>query len=345
MRILLVDNLLIRRYGKLRMGPGRALACGAVRGNHRLCEFSDRDLARYMGLGIRPLGEHLVNKALVKTAVNFHPDAILVGHCDFIRNETLDAIRTKLPHVRMAHFNVDPMCDRHPQDQMRERMHSCDALFATTAGKEHLAKFTTGKNVVAFMPNPADGALESLDNSTKDAGCFEYDLFYAGQPRTGDPRLAFVERLSAALKDKPIKFQLVGMGGNPPIVGGYAYDQLLAKSKMALNVNRYFGMKWYSSDRIAHLMGSGILTAVYDGDRQQDFLSADEAVWYHDVNDLTEKLLYFQAHDDERRKVAAAGRRKYHALFSGERVLNFMLETLFQTPYTSNYEWQGEIYR
>ena len=49
MRILLIDNLLIRRYGKLRMGPGRALACGAIRGNHRLCEFSDRDLARYLG--------------------------------------------------------------------------------------------------------------------------------------------------------------------------------------------------------------------------------------------------------------------------------------------------------
>ncbi|MDO4527642.1 MAG: hypothetical protein Q4C03_02510, partial [bacterium] len=73
MRILLVDNLLIRRHGKLRMGPGRALACGAVRNNYRLCEFSDRDLARYMGFGINALGRHLVNKALVKTAKNFQP--------------------------------------------------------------------------------------------------------------------------------------------------------------------------------------------------------------------------------------------------------------------------------
>ncbi len=345
MRILLVDNLLIRRYGKLRMGPGRALACGAVRGNHRLCEFSDRDLARYMGLGIRPLGEALVNKALLKTAVNFHPDAILLGHCDFIRNETLDAIRVKLPQVRIAHFNVDPLCDNHPQEQMRERMHSCDALFATTAGREHLAPFTTGKNIVAFMPNPADAALEVSDNSLKAVDEFEYDLFYAGQPRKGDPRLAFIERLVASLKDKPLRFELVGMGGTPAIVGGYAYDQLLAKSKMALNINRYFGMKWYSSDRLAHLMGSGILTAIYDGDCQQDFFTADEALWYHDVDDLTEKLLYFQSHDDARRAVAAAGRRKYHEIFSGARILNFMLETLFRTSYTSNYEWQEEVYR
>ena len=30
LRILLVDNLMIRRYGNLRMGPGRKLMCGAI---------------------------------------------------------------------------------------------------------------------------------------------------------------------------------------------------------------------------------------------------------------------------------------------------------------------------
>ncbi len=345
MRILLVDNLLIRRHGNLRMGPGRALACGAVRGNHRLCEFSDRDLARYMGGGIRPLGEYLVNKALIKTAVNFRHEAMLLGHCDFIRNETLETIRQKVPGIRIAHFNVDPMCDAHPQAQMRERMHSCDVLFATTAGKEYLSLFTTGKNKVAYMPNPADTALETLDNSLLPASDFAYDLFYAGQPRIGDPRLDFIQRLSAELKDKPLHFQLVGMGGTPPVVGGAAYDDLLARSKMALNINRYFGMKWYSSDRIAHLMGSGILTAVYDGDQQQSFFGEEDALWYHDVPDLVEKLLWYQNNDAERQRVAANGRARYHKVCSGQRILNFMLETLFDLPYTETYEWQEECYQ
>lgn len=345
MRILLIDNLLIRRYGKLRMGPGRALACGAIRGNHRLCEFSDRDLARYLGFGIAALGEKLVNKALLKTAQNFRPDAILIGHCDFIRNETLAAIRKAVPGVRIAHFNVDPMCDAHPQAQMRERMESCDVLFATTAGKEYLTPFLTGKNVVAYMPNPSDPALETLDNSLRSADDFSFDIFYAGQPRLGDPRLDFVNRLAAALRDKPVRFELVGMGNRPAVVGGAAYDDLLACAKMGLNINRYFGMKWYSSDRIAHLMGSGILTAVYDGDQLQRFFTEKEVLYYHDVPDLVEKLLWIQAHDDERQAIAAAGRAKYHAMFSGERTLNFMLETLFDRPYTSDYEWAEEVYR
>ncbi len=345
MRILLVDNLLIRRYGNLRMGPGRALACGAVRGNHRLCEFSDRDLARYMGFGIRKLGERLVNKALLKTAKNFRPDAILLGHCDFILNDTLEAIRRALPGVRIAHFNVDPMCDAHPQAQMRARLTSCDALFATTAGAEYLKPFCTGKNLVAYIPNPSDPALETLDNSRKAASEFTTDLFYAGQAREGDPRLELLTRLRAALADKPLRFDLVGMFGRPPVVGGAAYDDLLAGSKMALNISRYFGMKWYSSDRIAHLMGSGILSAIYDGDRMQDFFTDREALWFHGVEDLVEKVLWYHDHDAERQAVAAAGRARYHQLFSGERTLRFMLETLFEEPYSEPYEWQEEVYR
>lgn len=345
MRILLVDNLLIRRYGKLRMGPGRALACGAIRGNHRLCEYSDRDMARFFCLGIQPFGARIANKKLLACAKNFRPEAILIGHCDYITNETLAAIRKAVPGVRMAHFNVDPMCDAHPQAQMRARMESCDALFATTAGEQYLTPFLTGRNIVAYMPNPSDTALETLDNSTRPAADFACDLFYAGQPREGDPRLAFIERLREAVAKTPMKFDIVGMYGRPPVVGGAAYDDLLAGAKMSININRYFGMKWYSSDRIAHLMASGILTALYDGDQMQRFFTDQEALFYHDVPDLVEKLMRMQADDAARRRMAAAGRARYNALFNGERVLRFMLETLFEKPYSEAYEWQSEVYR
>lgn len=345
MRILLVDNLLIRRYGRLRMGPGRALACGAVRGNHRLCEYSDRDMARFFCLGLQPFGKNMANKKLIACAKNFRPEAVLLGHCDYITNETLDEIRRLVPGVRIAHFNVDPMCDAHPQEQMRERMYSCDALFATTGGAEYLKPFLTGRNCVAYMPNPADTALETLDNSLRPSADFACDLFYAGQPREGDPRLKFVADLRAALQTTDLKFDIVGMYGRAPVVGGAAYDDLLASAKMGVNINRYFGMKWYSSDRIAHLMGSGILTALYDGDKLQDFFSDKEALFYHDVPDLVDRLLWLNQHDDLRREIAAAGRARYHAIFSGERILRFMLETLFEKPYSDRYEWQEEVYR
>ena len=85
LRILLVDNLMIRRYGNLRMGPGRKLMCGAIRNDWRLCEFSDRDMARLLApLWIRPWGGRIANEKLVLTAKNFRPDVVLIGHCDYI---------------------------------------------------------------------------------------------------------------------------------------------------------------------------------------------------------------------------------------------------------------------
>ena len=97
LRILLVDNLMIRRYGNLRMGPGRKLMCGAIRNNWRLCEYSDRDMARLLApLGIRSIGGVIANKKLVKCAKNFRPDVVLLGHCDYITNETLFEIRRLL---------------------------------------------------------------------------------------------------------------------------------------------------------------------------------------------------------------------------------------------------------
>ena len=237
------------------------------------------------------------------------------------------------------------MCDAHPQAQMRERMPSCDALFATTAGEAILTPFLTGRNVVAYMPNPADTALETADNSTRPAEDFACDLFYAGQPREGDPRLDFIRRLKEALEGHPLRFDIVGMYGKAPVVGGAAYDALLAGAKMSVNINRYFGMKWYSSDRIAHLMGSGICTALYDGDDLQRFFTPEQALFFHDVPDLVEQLLAIHRDDTRRRAIAAAGRQRYHALFSGERVLRFMLETLFNRPYSEDYEWRSEVYR
>ena len=127
---------MIRRYGNLRMGPGRKLNCGAVRNGWRICEFSDRDMARLLApLGIRGWGGHIANKKLVKCAKNFKPDIVLLGHCDYIKNWALDEIRAALPGVKIAHFNVDPLWQESTRRQMEERKNSCDALFATTAGE------------------------------------------------------------------------------------------------------------------------------------------------------------------------------------------------------------------
>ncbi len=342
MRILLIDNLMIRRYGNLRMGPGRKLMCGCVRNNYRVCEFSDRDMARLLApLGIRALGGVIANKKLVKTARNFRPDAILLGHCDYVTNETLEEIRHILPAVKIAHFNVDPLWQEATRAQIERRKSSCDAIFVTTAGTD-LKTWLTGKNVVAYMPNPADTSMEMGDNSLKSAADFKRDFFYAGNPRVGDPRMEVVRFLKDRLAGH-LTYDFFGMGS--PSIWGAAYEDVLASSKMSVNLNRREGDKWYSSDRIAHLMGYGILTFLSAKGQLQDFFSPEQGVFWESPEELVEKIMWYQSHDEARQKVAHAGRERYHQIFSGARTLRFMLETMFGEDYTEAYEWASEVYR
>ena len=342
LRILLVDNLMIRRYGNLRMGPGRKLMTGAIRNNWRICEFSDRDMARLLApLGIRALGGMIANRKLLLTAKNFRPDVVLIGHCDYIRNSTLGEIRAALPGVRIAHFNVDsPSYAGHTRGQLAERMESCDGLFVTTAG-EVLRKWVNGRNFCAYMPNPSDPSMENQDNSRRTE--FERDAFIACSPNEKDGRTAFVRSLKARIGDG-MKCDWFGLDGRPTIWGA-DYEHVLATSRMGFSINRVEGDKWYSSDRIAHLMGFGELTFQSARNQMQDFFTQDETVFFEGVDDLAEKALYYKAHDDLRMKVASAGRAKYHRLFSGERVLRYMVETLYGEPYSENYEWASEVYR
>jgi spore maturation protein CgeB len=92
-------------------------------------------------------------------------------------------------------------------------------------------------------------------------------------------------------------------------------------------------------------MGYGILTFQSSKNQMDRFFSSSETVYFDEAGDLAEKILYYNAHDDERAAIASAGRAKYHRIFSGARVLKFMVETMCAEKYSEEYEWAEEVYR
>ena len=93
MRILHSDNLMIRRYGHVKVSTGRRLFNGMIRNNWKVCEYSERDIAKFEApLGIKPLGIRAANRRFIETFENFKPDAVLMGHSDLLTNETLKTI-------------------------------------------------------------------------------------------------------------------------------------------------------------------------------------------------------------------------------------------------------------
>lgn len=343
LRLLVVDNFQIRRYGAGREGQGYRFMCGGVRNNWRVMSFSERDITRFLApLGfMRNIGAKMMNKRFVKTCRNFRPDLVLIGHCDYLSNSSLEAVRKILPEVKLVHINVDPIWQEHTVDQIRERMHSCDAIFVTTAG-EKLKEWTTGKNIVGFLPNMCDETMEWEDVSNSEN--FKYDLFFAGHDCPGDERIALVKELDALVSSK-INFGLFGTSGHSAIAGS-EYERALLSSAMALSLNRREGWRWYSSDRLAHLMGRGILAFISSKSGYQSFFKdGEEAVFFDGAEDLASKVLRYAADPESRRAIASAGRKRYHELFSASRILNYIADTVYGAREAAEYEWSSEVYK
>ena len=146
-----------------------------------------------------------------------------------------------------------------------------------------------------FMPNPCDKALDNLKNFNHSP---KNDVFYAIshgvhrgklKNRTSDDREIFIKKLID--KCNNVRFDVYGMNGVQPIWADQ-YFKIISNSKMGLNLSRGLPTKHYSSNRIASLMGNGLLTFIDKKTQMSDFFDNNEIIFYSSINDLSEKIKF-----------------------------------------------------
>jgi hypothetical protein len=305
---------------------------GFVRLGCNVQVFNDREMARVSTPLLRSAaGRAAANRKLVKACRNFKPDLLLLGHCELIRNETLEAIRTDHPDLRIAYRNVDPLPDAPNLARIRRRADAVDAIFLTSADPIHGVP-PDSRARVYFMPNPVDPAIDlgrSFSRSDQD-----YDLFFA--VGRADERLRFVETV---LRQLPaLRADLRGAPDRPSVRGA-AFLEALANARMALSISRPDTVYLYASDRMSQLLGNGLLTFVARSTGFQDLFGEDEIAFYDGVDELIDKLAFFASHDAERRRTAEAGWRAAHSMFASQRVAKYILERSFDEPLSETYPW------
>ena len=332
---------MIRRYGNVKVSTGRKLFNGMIRNNWKVYEYSERDIAKFEApLKIKPLGIRAANRRFIETFENFKPDVLLIGHSDLLTNKTLETVKSIAPSTTIIYRNIDPLWRERNVKMIHHRKKVVDAIFVTTAG-EPLKQFRTDKNIVGYIPNATDPATETFDNSIKTE--FERDLVYCGRGNKSDDRYPLIVELHTLLKDK-LRFETFGIYGKPAVFG-QKYDHVLETSKMALNLNRYEGWRWCSSDRISQIMGNGLLAFVWDKGDMRHFFTDEHVAFFKDRNSLIKQIERFNTDDLLRQKVASAGRKFYHENFSGQKIVSFMVETALSLPYSHDYLWKDEVYR
>ena len=96
---------------------------------------------------------------------------------------------------------------------------------------------------------------------------------------------------------------------------------------MGLNLSRGKPTKYYSSNRIASLMGNGLLTFIDKKTQIDDFFSKNELIFYEDLNDLADKIKFYKKNDKLRQKISARGRKKYFSLFNEIKTCKNIINT------------------
>jgi hypothetical protein len=334
-RILHVANFGWFQYSTNYYSMDHKVSNGLIRMGHNVQNWSYREQVR----GISPFyttgdffARNKMNKNLLMSVEQYRPHLLLLGHSELITKQTLHCIHNKFPEVRIAQWWVDPL-DR--VEHIRERLDILDAFFATTGKSALLSVFGSqyGKKMF-FFPNICDRCIET--GVAFESLHSEYDLVFIG--RSTPDRISLLANLKSSCRDL-----VIGHFGysSDTMRFGYSYMDTLIKSRMGLNYSRSNDIPLYASDRLIHLTGNGLLVFSPRVPNMDHLFYDDEIVYYDNLDNLIEKIKYFHANREEGKKIAMQGWRRAHQSYAAERVGRFMIETIFEIPYSEPYEWES----
>ncbi len=342
LKILHITNFNERFDGRLHYNTGKRINNGLVRLGHNVLTISDRDVISSNRSLLDPKSNKILNDKIIKNFINFNPDLLVLGHADSVSAETIDFLKVKKKNLKIFQWFLDPISRKGPdylsnKKRLLEKSKLIDVSFVTTDPNSLDFNLKNG----FFIPNPADRSFETLENYKND--CF-HDLFFAmshgvhrGKLKKGkhDNRETFLEKLK---KDTNINFNLFGVDKSQPVWGQNFLNEL-SKCKMGLNLSRGGPVKYYSSDRIAQLMGNGLLTFIDEKVGYTDFFNKNEIVTYKNANDLLEKIHKFKRDDKKRKKIAKQGRDKYLKYFNSTTIANYMINKTMGIKSKKKFLW------
>jgi glycosyltransferase involved in cell wall biosynthesis len=318
---------------------GKKFTNGFIRNGHDVLEISDRDFIKQS----RSLTFNNVNNQfqeyLINTFKNYNPDFFIFGHTNNIQPNTLNIIKNNNKNLICSQWNEDPVMpslDYSKKNIENIKIYSdlVDHNFITTH-PDVLKKQKINIKNVHFFFIPVDRNIECFDvYKSKPA----MDLFYAmshGVNRATlkkgkiDDRIIFLDKLTKKMKN--INYDFYGFKNKEPIWGNQFYMALI-NSKMGLNLSRGLPTKYYSSNRIASLIGNGLLTFIDKKTLLTDFFNKDEIISYDNVHDLSDKINFYKSNDKKRILIAKKGKQKYFKLFNELKITKYIINKSMGIP-------------
>ena len=342
LKIIHITNFNERFDGRLHYNTGKRINNGFIKLGHNVLTVSDRDIINNYKSFVDPGGIKKLNNKVIESCKNFNPDIIVMGHADNVQTRTLDYLKNKNKNLKICQWFLDPISKYGPdyinnKKRLLKSEKFCDASFITTDPKS----IDFNLQNAFYIPNPADDSFEILKNYETNP---HNDLFFAmshgvhrGILKTGkfDEREKLLRKL--IINNKEIKFDFYGFEKKQPIWGDDLINTL-SNSKMGLNLSRGKPIKYYSSDRLAQLMGNGLLTFIDEKTCYSDFFTNKEIITYSNYNDLVEKILKYKRNDTERKMIAKNGKLKYLKYFNSTVIAEYIINKTYGLK--KKYYWE-----
>jgi hypothetical protein len=312
---------------------GKKFTNGFIRNGHDVLEISDRDFVRQNRNFSLTNTSSKFQDYLIQTFKNYNPDFLFFGHTKNITANTISQFRSSNKNLIISQWNEDPVMPS--LDYSRENIKNIsfygeqvDHNFITTDPSIFKKQNSDIKNLHFFFV-PVDRNIECFDvfklKPTK-------DIFYAmshGVNRATlkkgkiDSRINFLNNLIKKIEG--INYDFYGFENKEPIWGDNFYKALV-NSRMGLNLSRGLPTKYYSSNRIASLMGNGLLTFIDRKTQMNDFFTKNEIIFYDNINDLSDKIKFYKKNERSRIKIAKNGKKKYFKLFNELQTTKYIID-------------------
>ena len=345
-KIIHITNFNERYDGRLHYNTGRRINNGFIRLGHNVLTISDRDIIS-KGKSIGDFkGHKILQKKILESFTNFNPDIVVLGHADAVSTDTLKLLKLKKNNLKLTQWFLDPVSQFGPdfvknKNRILDKHKYLDTTFLTSDPKS----ISFEVNNSFFMPNPCDRSFEILKNYENKC---ENDIFFAmshgvhrGELKRGkiDDRESFINKLLN--KGKDIKYDIYGMNNIQPIWGD-EFIKKISNSYMGLNLSRGKPMKYYSSDRIAQLLGNGLLTFVDERTCFDDFIDKNYMVFYKNLEDLNYKIHKYKKDKSSRVKIAKNGKKYYLKYFNSTIIAEYILSKTLNFKPSNNFIWENK---
>ncbi len=315
---------------------GKKFTNGFIRNGHDVLEISDRDFIKQnRSLSFQSTRDKF-QEYIIETFKNYNPDLLFFGHTNNIEIDTIRQIKNLNKNMILSQWNEDPIMkslkdSKSNIDKISFYGNVVDHNFITTHPSVFLRQ-NNNINNLHFIFIPVDKNIERFNvfnlNPRK-------DIFYAmshGVNRAtlkkgkNDSRIYFLNSLIKKING--ISYDFYGFENKEPIWGDMFYNAL-TNSKMGLNLSRGLPTKYYSSNRIASLMGNGLLTFIDKKTQMDDFFNKKEIIFYNNLDDLANKILFYKKKDKLRKKIAQNGKNKYFKLFNETKISKYIIDKSF----------------